>query len=336
MDKLVLEKSSQPKPYSKPLPYHVCYSNFRADRDGSYIAPGHSSATVQILQPHYGLGPAVNKALDKLYDEFQRAEDLMVAWKERQKAIDMIADGVGTLVRTARAIRRRDPKIIRRILNKNALTKRDIATTPAGLWLQYHFAIVPTIMDVHHAAGVLGEPFPLPEIEITSGHRWSLSEGTIKTPLVNSWEHHGTYSGFVKIGGKLRSINPNIGLASRLGFGQPLSVAWEMTPFSWFVDYFVNVGQLINNLQPRFPGFDVVDKYTTYTTTGSCYGFLNSADGWGWYPPSNHYSGTGKGTKRVTTWPDYELQFSSPLDLSGQRCSYIVAVLVGLLSGMRK
>ena len=79
----------------------------------------------------------------------------MVAMLEYQKTLDVVSGLIGGLVRTARAIKRRDPRIVRQILRKKKLTKRDIATTPSGLWLQYHFGIVPTIHDIHSAMNIL-------------------------------------------------------------------------------------------------------------------------------------------------------------------------------------
>lgn len=281
---------------------------------------------------------AVNKALDKLYEKFGQAEDLRVAWKERQTAIDMVTSGVRTIVNIARAVKRRDPRIIRAILRRNP-TWKDVATTPSGLWLQYWFGIVPTISDIHHAAGIFTQDFPEPELRVRASAAWEDSVSgypELLLPGASAWVGGGSYVGRVEMGGKITAIDPNVSLASSLGFGQPLSVAWEMTPFSWFVDYFVNVGSLITNLEPRFPGFTVVDKYTSIKTTAKVSGYFRAHNGWGWYPDSSHYIGNLVGFRRSTDWPNYQLVFNSPLDLKWKQCSYIVAVAVQLLSSFKR
>lgn len=335
MRKTVYFGSKQKPPFEKPLAYHACYSNVVFSKDNTPTANGYTDITLNCMQPNLLAGPCVNKALDKLYEEMQQASDLLVAWKERQKALDLVFDAVGILVRTARAIRKRDPKIIRRILNRGVVGPKDIAKTPSGLWLQYHFAIVPTISDIHHAMGVFSAALPDVDIVATSRLQTTVFTPLFVVPLNSYWSGNGSYDISVKLGGTLRAVDPHVTLATRLGFGQPLSVAWEMTPFSWFVDYFVNVGDMLKNLEPRFPGIETYNKYTTYKCKGSVSGHFTSADGWGWYPPNSFYAGQMVGVKRDLGWPNYQLQFTSPLDLSGQRVSYIVATLTGILTGMK-
>lgn len=292
---------------------------------------------------------ASNKALDKVYDQMNQAQDLLVAWKERQKAIDLVASNVGRLVRIARAVKRRDPKIVRAVMRRNPKAK-DVIKTPSGLWLEYHFGIVPTVLDVHHACGILGYEFPAFKIDGTAsakfeslGNRFDTSFGY--DPNYNCQDLHGKTR--VKIGGRVTALNPNVHLATMLGFGQPLSVAWEMTPFSWFIDYFANVGQLIKNIEPQFPGVTVSDKYCTVTQ--ECTRTFRNAQFFSpqWVRPDHpyynrwifkdpSYDAVGYGIRRTPGWPDYSLQLKSPLALSGQRCSYIVAVLGTLLTSMKK
>lgn len=319
-----------------PKRYHVVYWNAKDVSTGAGLGFGHSGA---LMKAAYAAdGGARNKALDKLYEKIGQAEDLRVAWKERQQSIDMVTSGVRTIVNIARAVRRRDPKIIRAILRRNP-RKRDIATTPSGLWLQYWFGIVPTISDIHHAAGIFAEPLPETDLRVRSSAKWT-EEVTgypqLSLPGTSAWASNSAFTSKVVMGGRISAISPHVALASRLGFGQPLSVAWEMTPFSWFVDYFVNVGQLINNLEPRFPGFTIVDQYFSTRTTVVTSGYLRNHNGWGWYPDEGHYHGTAIGFRREVSLPPYRLEFSSPLDLSLKRCSYIVAVAVQLLSSFKR
>lgn len=336
-----------------PLNYHMTVGRIANDLNNSQgktridqlnLTPVHNGEWHQA-----SIIEASNKALDKVLDQMNQAEDLLVAWKERQKAIDLVASNVGRLVRIARAIRRRDPKIVRSVLRRNPKAK-DVIKTPSGLWLEYHFGIVPTVLDIHHACGILGYEFPVQKIDGTASAKFQSIGKPYDTslgydPKYNSQDLHGKTR--VKIGGRITALNPDVHLATMLGFGQPLSVAWEMTPFSWFIDYFANVGQLIKNIEPQFPGVTVSDKYCTVTQECTCTFrnalFFDSQ----WVGPSHPYynrwifrnpsfDAVGYGIKRTPGWPSYRLQFKSPLALSGQRCSYIVAVLGTLLTSMKK
>lgn len=320
----------QKKPFVKPLPYTMRYGRWTGGASGyptdirNFIPLANG-----FLEGAEGSRTASsNGALDKLYEKLEQSEALLVAWKERQSALDLMASNIGRLVRIARAVKRRDPKIVRKVMQRNPKGK-DVAKTPAGLWLEYHFAIVPTIMDIHHAAGLLGFEFPVEKLSFSSGAESSRKTGN----GTYQWYHNFQYKTFTKLTGEIYGLNPNIHLASMLGFGQPLSVAWEMTPFSWFVDYFVNVGQLVTNLQPRFPGVKVRNQATVILTKGrGSLGYRNRE------PvgqiPLKHFESVFM--ERRVGWPNYQLQFKSPFDLKGQQCSYIAAVLVNILSDFQR
>ena len=326
----IAERSSQPKPYLKPLPYRSFGGVWETTADLN-SSPDIRNA-MPLANGFYwdGAGSvtsASNKALEKLYGKLEQSEALLVAWKERQGALDLIASNVRRLVEIARAVKRRDPKVVRRVLKRNPKAK-EIVRQPASLWLEYHFAIVPTILDIHHACGVLGYEFPVEKLTESSMKKSSLKSGGSEY----SWLIDYQFDSIVKLGGEIYGLNPDLVLAAQLGFGQPLSVAWEMTPFSWFIDYFANVGQLVKNLEPRFPGVLTRNEYTTtlIRSVGSR-GYRNRE------PlsqvPYDAYNSFYM--SRVKGWPKFQLEFNSPLDLKGQQCSYIVAVLAGLLTSMK-
>lgn len=338
--------SAQARPYKNPLPYlayGVSHSEFGRSlpQTRTDLANHYPLANRFETDALGGVVEAQNKALSKVYDKLAQSEALLVAWKERQSAIDLVTSNVGKLVRTARAIKRRDPRIIRAIKRRNP-KGYDVASDPAGLWLEYHFAIVPTISDIHHAMGLLGFEFPVEPFSCTSGNE------TVRfVPAGNKEWTYGrsyTFKTRAKLGGEIYALNPNVHLATMLGFGQPLSVAWEMTPFSWFVDYFVNVGDMLKNMEPRFPGVKTRHHYSTQFIT--CQGYISYNDGgmmwtgtkWIFDAPMPAYVGQFKSwyVRRDTSWPNFQLQFNSPLSLRGQQASYIVAVLTGILGGFVK
>lgn len=314
------ETSRQDRPFSDPLPY------LRFGGTAKRLNyPERGPLDICNLTPlangygwNVGVSEASNKALDKLYEKMEQAESLRVAWAEREKALSMVTSGLRTIVKIGRAIKRKDPKIIRQILRRNP-EKKDILKTPSDIWLAYHFGIVPTISDIHHAMGVFAYDFPVDSFTVSASSRTNAyGDGATTTRLQRTT---------VKLGGEIYGFDPNVSLASRLGFGQPLSVAWEMTPFSWFVDYFVNVGQVIKNMEPRFPGVLTRKEFTTV--------FCRYA------PTVEHFYEeqrvhSGHFLRRTMGWPNYSLEFSGPANLKGQQVSYIAAVAIQLLTGFKK
>ncbi len=60
--------------------------------------------------------------------------------------------------------------------------------------------------------------------------------------------------------------NPNLYLANNLGLANPAIVVWELIPFSFVVDWFVTVGQFLEN-GSAWLGLTVTKPYTTYGGT---------------------------------------------------------------------
>lgn len=327
-------RSSQVPPYFAPLPYTLSYQREVETVDGyqSLVYTGYADPMGSLHTN--GRNKAMNAALAKFYDEANQAADLAVAMIERKQTIKMIADGLQTLVRVAKAVKRRDPSIVRAIKRRQSKGE-DIAKDPAGLWLQYHFGIVPTISDIHHAAGLFAYDFPVYKITGTGGGQSTYNSS------VTEWIHKHTKSGVVdfrtKVGATIQGINPDRHLVSMFGFDQPLSIAYELTPFSWFVDYFVNVGDLLSNLEPRCPGVDLANGYNTVYGKGRSFsqrvGIPKLAGNSDLY---SSMTGQHDAVVRKLGIPKFALTFSSPFDLSGQRASYIAAVLVGILSSFKK
>lgn len=315
----------QPRPYFKPLPYVLHGTTLTS---GAVSLTGAAEANfAQALKPDY----VSNKALSKIYEQLNQVESLRVAWIERQKAIDLVTSGVRTLINIARAVKRRDPKIVRAVLQRNP-TAKDIIKTPSGLWLSYHFGWKPTVMDIHHAMGLIAEPIPPLKVDGSSKGKVEIDT---RPGIYDSYREGFFFEvdKTVKMGLAVAGINTNVTLASSLGFGQPLSVAWELTTMSWMVDYVVNIGEYIKNFEPRFPGLTLTDEYMSVLLEGEVrYGWRVA-----WNKPwVVKQSWDAFSMRRELGLPAFALTFSSPADLKGQQLSYVVAVLLPILVDIKK
>lgn len=68
-------------------------------------------------------------------------------------------------------------------------------------------------------------------------------------------------SGFTILA-RVEVADPNARLASQLGFVNPAVVAWELVPFSFVVDWFVNVGDVLSSYTD-FLGFKFLESSVT-------------------------------------------------------------------------
>ncbi len=139
----------------------------------------------------------------------------------------------------------------------------------ADTWLKYHFGVEPLMEDIHNTVKTLGRDFdPIRVVGRGQG------QGTYSTYseagynydwVTGTWSYSKTselHECKVRIQATARVTNPNAFLASQVGLVNPLSFAWEIIPFSFVVDWFVNVGQMLASMTD-FVGMSLDNPQTT-------------------------------------------------------------------------
>lgn len=134
-------------------------------------------------------------------------------------------------------------------------------------WLTYGFGVAPTLSDIQAGLESIGNWM------IRDDHSTRLSGTASKVwytrlsngPFTGAYGSKYCYSGSLKhelsyryVSGydfKVRSSN-DYTLAEHLGFGlgSVLPTLWELTPYSWVVDYFANVGAYLDDTFTSYPG----------------------------------------------------------------------------------
>jgi len=154
---------------------------------------------------------------------------------------------------------------------------RDAARIASEAWLQFSFAIAPTISDIQQLADTivqtLTESGQTMNVKAGAAYQWSDSKvlgnsvsvpGGIwrAGPIERNHSYFVTYSGGYNF--KIRSAN-NYGLASNFGlsFGEIIPAAWELLMFSWLADYFSTMGDW---LQDTFTAPSGTGYYLTKST----------------------------------------------------------------------
>lgn len=209
----------------------------------------------------YNQGLTYNKAYAKFVDQLAAASQWGVNLVEGKQSIGMIANRVMQLVRFTRKLNRFDFPGAASELKKGLEPPKGLkpgAKYFANNWLEYHFGWEPLIKDIGAAIETIQQPHPEPLYILAKAHsneQWKIDDGAV------FWSRNRySYDTWCRIAAWVTVENPNLFLANQLGFVNPLSVAWELVPFSFVVDWFANVGQVLNSLTD-FYGLTISGDY---------------------------------------------------------------------------
>lgn len=176
------------------------------------------------------------------------------------KTIDMCTGLVSTVVRAVRQVRRKKFFEAARTLGlsrvpKGVSPKRDWA----GNWLEYRYGWLPLYSEVYGLMTLAYDFGKTPKVCHATGHAqdlWKSSStvdgsGTMTTdggPGAYKITRTTTYDCSYVINYIYTIENETLLQASRLGLGNPAGIAWELVPFSFVVDWFINVGDVLDTL----------------------------------------------------------------------------------------
>jgi hypothetical protein len=161
-----------------------------------------------------------------------------------------------SLKKVSRRKSRRRPK------GSDRFKRRELASTV----LEGEFGWVPLLADIH--AGLVtacGEKaIPSTWVHASSRFTWDRYDdngaGSNPRRLINR-----TCSGRITYAASVAIENPNLWLLNRLGLINPLTVAWDLVPWSFVVNMFVNVNQVLGSLSDTV-GLSLGDCSQTYSS----------------------------------------------------------------------
>jgi len=192
-----------------------------------------------VAQDNNQLNQAVTECLLKLADG---KAQLGAALGEARQTADMLASGFHSLLSAYRDVKHGR---LGRVLSQVPTSKR-MAKDLAQLRLELVYGWLPLMSDIKGTYDVLTEKLK-PAMLIHAKRR--VSDSSVSN-------YSGT-AGWESTGKAKRSHSceliamPNLGparTASRLGLVNPLSVAWELVPFSFVVDWGLPVGNVLSAL----------------------------------------------------------------------------------------
>lgn len=267
------EYDGQKRPYKHPLPFTTTiFQNVESIMPWFNVGQEHEC---------YNLPPIIalserQQCVNKAYDSFK--EDCASSAQGANNLLEMggnfasIAKHATTLTSAYKNVRKGnvagalqdlgvlDPK---KKFEKN-IKKR--AMQASDIWLELHFGWVPLVKDI----GTSIEAIQKIDLGGTKVRRGTTSHFSSPFHIKNVIGHntqlnfgnYGQGSVSVKMQALVVTSNPNALLANQLGFVNPLSVAWEAVPFSFVVDWFSNVGQVLGACTD-FVGLSMTNAFTS-------------------------------------------------------------------------
>jgi len=318
------EKYGQKRPYNLPLPYRKDYQTVVVETaTGTYLPsfPNKSGADVSWRSaPRIGGSNADNLASNRALSKFQEKAGDPSLWMANliqcQQSLDMISERALQGVRLIRAVRRRDVGGLMATLREiagdsvklpphvQASRLKRAGSALSNTSLEVLFGWRPLISDVSQACEVLSKDFGTFPAS-GSGQAVDSSSRTWTVAPYDYWEESWLYRVRTKVGAKVRINNPNLYLANQLGLVNPFTTAWEVAPWSFVVDYVLNVGQFLDGLTP-YLGLSLQDLYSRSSSVG--YRFTSTRSTWG-TGGSESCGYLAKDTRGATSLPPVRLAF---------------------------
>lgn len=240
----------QTPPFDKPLPYScrvtLCS---RWGASSSNVSPADAVNR-----------SATNKAYARLVDSSHKQTQWVVNFLERKQMIDQITTSAMTLAKAFALLRRGQYSLAaKQLAVPFASGKYRHSKNIGNAWLSLHFGWSPFVDDIYAAVETLQRP---PRALKISG------QSRLVYPRSGKFDGDGnaifssaTYS--CRMGASQVIVNPVLAQMSALGLVNPATVAWEVVPYSFVVDWFSNVGQILNSYSD-FVGIELLDPWTVH------------------------------------------------------------------------
>jgi len=254
-----------------------------------------------------------------------------------RQAADMFHGVAKTLTLFSQAVRRADFKASYRALFSTSppakggkysseYQRRWRAKSFASRYLEFHFGWEPLYKDIFDTVEIFTKPVKVGHVAGSATRRHSLQR--ILWPSADVTQEN-THTGIirVKVGALVSVENPNLVLAQRLGLLNPASIAWDAVPWSFVVDWWGNVGNVIASLTD-LSGFGLKEAYTSTKIVDVCRSYSVSRAGPSFPWVGSEVYSTGQTFYRELGVPGVALLFRKPWSTSVTRALTASSLLI--------
>lgn len=336
------QSSTKPKvfnnKYFKPnairyFAYDLTYGAGLTRSNGKPFSPVNEVPTLANTNPTYStiesmMNNAATLAVNKFIGELGSVRvNLYDLLRTRQESIQMVTDRCMQLFRAAQAFKkgrwRRGCEIL------GIKKKRPKNSEFPQIWLEYSYGWAPFLGDIYT---ICDSMLTVPSTVVKKSYREDFA-----LPIIRATGHL-RFTG-VCVGKVLATAKsvvtldaPFMHAMNQYGVLNPFAVAWEMVPFSFVADWFIPIGDYLNQFNAT-AGLKFYDYSVTRSAVFEQTGNIN--------PISGVFKGTayssGKQVNKVRylgNAPVFNFpKITNPLDLSYRRCSYALSLLaIGLQS----
>lgn len=205
------------------------------------------------------------KLLGKLREKVAGSEfNLGVALGESKEALGMILDTARRIRSAYTAVRRGRFDAARNFLVSGTVREGIGRRTTASNWLQLQYGWLPLLNDAEAGAQFLAHYFSIPLQQVVRVSREKkvnvVTNGT-GYKFTNSDGYQAKY---------LKAILKEKDVVALAGLKDPLSVAWELVPYSFVIDWFIPIGNYLSarGLAQSLTGTFVTTSVSNYVGRG--------------------------------------------------------------------
>lgn len=241
---------------------------------------------------------------------------------ELPESLKMIAKTSVTVLQAYRAARSGNFTAIPKILGVNTL--KGLRSAPASVWFAYKFGWLPLVTDVYNAHSAVMKQLNRPNFAQVK--RSVIDKDTL---LWNIGTYRRTNTQKLlkgaEVGVTYSVENATLAGLNSLGLVNPVSVAWELLPMSFVVDWFVPIGSFIRQLTAPLglafrTGYETAFAHINMDLERIPTTYPNGTQ------PEFHVEGFRMKRTKLTTWPKPSLVVD--LGINPQQA----LTLLGLLS----
>lgn len=202
-----------------------------------------------------------NLSYERLKGKLYSTAGIGVNLVEYNQAVRMIASAASTLTEFSKQLRRLNfPGAARALRMKFIPPGVSVKKSFANNWLEFHFGWTPLIEDIYNTLDVFNDPSKWFGLQKAGARDYlDFDAGWDFGSVIR--KGHG--SGYIDVtqGARISGIkNIHTHTLEALGLINPASLVWEVVPFSFVVDWFVNVGDYIRSYTD-FTGLSIDSVY---------------------------------------------------------------------------
>lgn len=315
--------------FSYGVLYRQMTNQFGLDGVLSHVASASDLSRIRQI--------AVNKCLQDVAGIRTNALEL---YATRIETINTVSKRVGQLANAMLALKRGRWKQFKRHLGLDKSLRRPGAhkfQDIPGLWLEYSFGWSPLVSDCYN---ILNKTFEPPKMKVQKEHSEVIDSKIFYTGA-SKLRYDGNCRNNIRATAScMVSVDvPALAALAQYGINNPLAVAWELVPWSFVVDWFIPIGDYIEQLGAT-AGLKLTEHQVTITQD-LLSGYQLDMTQWLAFAgetsptPITFVAQRGKRKTRDTSPFTYKMIVEDPLDQSIRRFSYAFSLLSLAFSGRK-